>query len=117
MEHSTILKNLQSLNDLLIKERVAITKLDMNRLKVLQQEKTALLYLIREDGTELDEECLTITTKIRKSNKRNSWLLRHGLKVVKKLRSINLTKQTLTYNPHGTSLNFDGGPRLLTRRF
>lgn len=117
MEQQTLVMKLQQLNELLIEERVAITQLRLEHLKRLQQKKATLLYSISEDESEVDETTQEIAKRIRRNNKRNSWLLRHGLKVVERLRSMNLAKQTLTYNPGGKSLNFDGSPRLLTRRF
>ncbi len=116
MQKSFVCGALGKLNQLLEKERVALKKLDMEQLALIQKQKTALLYVLGQNTTALNQECIDLVEQIRKNNKRNSWLLRYGLKVFGHLRSINRLKQTLTYNPAGHSLNVDGSPRVVNWR-
>lgn len=116
MEKSVVYRTLSQLNQLLEKERLALKKLDMEQLAFIQKQKTALMYILRQNTTALSQECLDMVERIEKNNKRNSWLVRYGLKVFGHLRASNRRKQTLTYNPLGNSLNIDGSPRVVSRR-
>lgn len=116
MEKSLVLKGLEKMNELLITERVAIRNLDVDRLAAVQKEKTALVAILNQNRVALNEEGIALTRKISRNNKRNSWLLRYGLKVVEKLQKKNFTKRALTYNPYGHSLNVDGSPRVVNQR-
>lgn len=116
MEKSFVCKTLKELNQLLEKERLALKKLDMEQLAHIQKQKTALVYILRQNTTALNQECMEMVELIKKNNKRNSWLMRYGLKVFGHLRGLNRLKQTLTYNPAGHSLNIDGSPKVVSRR-
>lgn len=116
MDKSWVLKALEKMNELLITERVAIRNLDIQRLAAIQKEKTALVGILNENTVPLNQECIALANKISKNNKRNSWLLRYGLKMVDKLQEKNYTKRVLTYNPYGHSLNVDGSPKVVSQR-
>lgn len=116
MEKSFVCRTLGQLNLLLEKERLALKRLDMEQLAGIQKQKTALLYVLGQNTTALNQECRDMVDEIRKNNKRNSWLLRYGLKIFGHMRVGNRLKQTLTYNPAGQSLNIDDSPRVVSRR-
>lgn len=116
MEQTTLRKQLEILNDLLIRERIAITNLQMDQLRNMQQDKTALLLAIGQIEETADAECRELARSVQANNKRNGWLLRSGLKLVARMQTLTRRKLVLTYTAHGRSLNIDGGPKILTRR-
>ncbi len=116
MQKSFVFETLKQLNKLLEKERLALKNLDMEQLAMVQKKKTALLYVLGQNTTALNDECLEMVEEIKKNNKRNSWLMRYGLKVFGHMRASNRIRQALTYNPHGHSLNIDDSPRVVSRR-
>lgn len=116
MNSSTPLqKNLQALNELLVRERAAITHLQMHKLDALQQEKTRLLLLLQQVEKPVDQECTSLISVIKKNNERNRLLLQSGLKLVRKLQDNVFRRLALTYAAHGRSLNIGDGPRLFSR--
>ncbi len=116
-QKSELFKHLQMLNDLLVRERNAITHLQMNRLATIQQEKTAILKKVAESGKCSDPECLKLATKVQTNNQHNRWLLESSLQLVDKLQQDVHRRMAITYAPHGRSLHIDTGPRIMNRRF
>ena len=112
---STLQKNLQELNDLLIRERQAITHLQMHQLDTIQQEKTRLLNLLQQAEKPVDQENTGLLTKIKTNNERNRLLLQAGLKLIGKLQDNVFRQLALTYAARGRSLNIGVGPRILNR--
>jgi hypothetical protein len=116
MHASSSLKNtLQTLNDLLVKERAAITHLQTHQLEAIQQEKTRLLLLLQQAESPLDPESTRLIGTIKSNNERNRLLLQSGLKLVSKLQDTVFRRLALTYAAHGRSLAIGAGPRLLNR--
>lgn len=122
MEETSTLIQLQKFNDLLLRERIAITTLQMDRLSELQQEKTALLATISqssqagEAGEAADAQCRELAARIKANNLRNGWLLRSGLKLVGRLQALTRRKLAVTYTAHGRALQIEAGPKVFTRR-
>ena len=112
---STLKKSLQELNDLLIRERRAITHLQMHQLDTIQQEKTRLLALLQQAEKPINEENIGLIDTIKVNNERNRLLLQSGLKLIGKLQANVFRRLALTYAAHGRSLNIGAGPRLLNR--
>jgi hypothetical protein len=113
-QSSTLNSNLQALNDLLIRERVAITNLQMDNLEAVQQEKIGLLKRMQQAEKTPDEKSIGLIDMIRVNNERNRFLLRSGLTMIGKLQDNVFRLLALTYAPHG-ALNIDPGPRILNR--
>jgi hypothetical protein len=109
-------KHLRMLNELLVKERNAITQLQMQRLATIQREKTAILKKVAESEKCADPECLEMAARIQENNRRNRWLLRSGLHLIDKLQQDVHRRLALTYAPHGRALHIDAGPRILNQR-
>ena len=112
---ATLKKNLQALNDLLIRERRAITHLQMHQLDAIQQEKTRLVALLQQAEKPVAQENTGLIGKIKANNERNRLLLQSGLKLIGKLQANVFRRLALTYAAHGRSLNIGAGPRLLNR--
>ncbi len=106
---------LQTLNDLLVKERAAITRLQMHHLEAIQQEKKRLLLLLQQAESPLDAESTRLIGTIKSNNERNRLLLQSGLKLIRKLQDTVFRRLALTYAAHGRSLAIGAGPRLLNR--
>ena len=118
MEHDTDLhEHLQALNDLLRRERLAITGLHMQRLAELQHEKTSILAAIDKAKMPIDKACSDLVAKIQANNLRNSRLLEAGLTLVHKMQKNVMGRLALTYAPRGQSLCIDRGPRIMNHRF
>jgi flagellar biosynthesis/type III secretory pathway chaperone len=117
MEHTTLKNELRALNDLLIRERIAITNMQMGLLEEIQQNKTAFLLRIQQLDEPADAECQELAKNVQANNKRNGWLLRSGLKLVARMKILTQRKLALTYTPHGRSLNVDTGPKIIAQRF
>ena len=115
-QEAELTKYLRMLNDILVRERNAITQLQMHRLANLQQEKTTILKKIAESEKCVDQDCLELAAKIQENNKRNRWLLRSSLDLVDKLQQNVHRRLALTYAPHGRSLEIDTGPRIMDQR-
>lgn len=116
MEHHSLHAKLLAFNDLLVSERCAITNLQMDRIKEIQEEKTELLRAIRETTEIPDAECRKLAKKAQSSNRRNGWLLRSGLKLVSQLQNLTRQKLASTYNACGRSLRLDEGPKVFAKR-
>ena len=112
---STLRENLRALNDLLIRERAAITHLHMHQLDALQQEKTRLLLLLQQAEQPVDRENSGLIGMIKINNERNRLLLQSGLKLIGKLQDNIFRRLALTYAAHGRALTIGAGPRLLNR--
>lgn len=106
---------LHALNDLLIRERRAISHLRIHQLETIQLEKTALLKLLQQAERPADPKCTDLIGKIMTNNERNRNLLQSGLKLISKLQDNVFRRLALTYAAHGRSLQIGGGPRLLNR--
>ncbi len=117
MEQTTLLKELTALNDLLIRERIAITNMQMGLLAEIQHNKTTLLLHIQQLDEPADTECIKLAEIVQANNKRNGWLLRSGLKLVARMKILTQRKLALTYTPHGRSLNIDTGPKIIAQRY
>jgi len=118
MKTPSLYNDLKELNELLERERSSIIKQELTGLAQIQQEKAVLLSAIREhDVKTVDKKCREMVQKVTDNNRRNSWVLKSGLNIIAQFQSINRSRQTLTYNPYGTSCNIDGSPKLLNRRF
>ncbi len=109
-------KYLRILNELLIKERKAITTLEMHRLANIQQEKTTILKKVAESEKCDDQDCLELAVKVQANNQRNRWLLQSGLRLVNTLQQGVYRRLALTYAPHGRSVQIDSGPRIVNQR-
>jgi hypothetical protein len=109
-------KYLRLLNELLVRERDAITQLQMHRLAAIQQEKTTILKKIAESEKCAGPECHELAASIQENNRRNRWLLQSGLHMVDKLQQDVHRRLALTYAPHGRALHIDAGPRILNQR-
>lgn len=112
---TTLKKDLQALNDLLVRERKAITHLQIDKLNAIQQEKTRLLLLLQQAEKPVDQESSGLINTIKTNNERNRLLLQSGLKLIGKLQDNVFRRLALTYAAHGRSLNIGAGPRLLNR--
>lgn len=112
---SPLFNDLDALNNLLVRERHAITHLEMAQLNAIQQEKTALLMALQQAETPVSVEHTGMIAKIRANNERNRLLLQSGLKLIGKLQDKVFRRLTLTYAAHGRSLNIGAGPRILNR--
>jgi len=112
---TTLKKDLQALNDLLVRERKAITHLQIDKLNAIQQEKTRLLLLLQQAEKPIDQESNGLINTIKTNNERNRLLLQSGLKLIGKLQDNVFRRLALTYAAHGRSLNIGAGPRLLNR--
>ncbi|ADW17996.1 hypothetical protein Despr_1848 [Desulfobulbus propionicus DSM 2032] len=106
---------LLALNDLLLRERQAITHLRMAQLDEIQQEKTRLLKLLNRIKQPVDQESTELIGRIQANNERNRRLLESGLKLVRRLQDNVFRRLALTYAAHGRSLQIGAGPRLLSR--
>lgn len=112
----TLYDLLQQLNELLIRERLAIIGLKMDLLSQLQTEKTDLLEQIHKNRNEIDDRCRELAARTKAGNRRNAWMLRTSLQLIAR-RKENVRRQlSLTYSPNGTAFNLDSTPRILTRR-
>ena len=108
-------QTLQALNDLLVRERQAITHLRMDQLGTIQQQKTQLLKALHPEQQAVDAEEKTIIRQITVNNERNRVLLESGLKLVKRMQDNTFRRLALTYAAHGRSLQIGAGPRMLNR--
>ena len=111
----TLNKHLQALNDLLVRERRAITHLKMEQLDQIQQEKIQLLKILRQAEPMVDDPNAGLIKSIKVNNERNRVLLESGLKLVRRLQDNVFRRLALTYAAHGRSLALGAGPRLLNR--
>lgn len=109
-------KHLRMLNELLVRERNAITQLQMHRLATIQREKTTILKKVAESEKCVDQDCLVLAAEIQENNRRNRWLLRSSLDLVDKLQQNLHRRLALTYAPHGRSLQINTGPRIMNQR-
>ncbi|MBV5328540.1 MAG: hypothetical protein JZU65_13045 [Chlorobium sp.] len=114
-ESSTLNKNLQTLNSLLMKERMAIIHLQMSRLEGIRQEKIAVLKLMHQDEKVIDQECAALIDKIKINNDRNRILLQSGLRLINRMQANVFRRLALTYAPEGM-LNIRTGSRIFNRR-
>lgn len=108
-------QTLQALNDLLVRERLAITHLRMDQLGSIQKEKTQLLKALHPQQQAVDEEEQAVIRQITVNNERNRALLESGLKLVKRMQDNTFRHLALTYAAHGRSLQIGVGPRMLNR--
>lgn len=108
-------QTLHALNDLLVRERLAITHLRMDQLGTIQQEKTQLLKDLHEGQQAVDEAEKSMIRQITVNNERNRVLLESGLKLVKRMQDNTFRRLALTYAAHGRSLQIGAGPRVLNR--
>ena len=115
MSRSSLKKSLQTLNDLLIRERQAIIHLRMSQLGDLQREKTQLLKVLHQQEHAVDDEEKLVIRAIQINNERNRALLESGLRLVKRLQDNTFRSLALTYAARGRSLHIGAGPRLLSR--
>ena len=115
-QNTEVAQYLRMLNELLIKERNAIIRLQMRRLAAIQQEKTAILKKIADSEKCNDAECLELAAKVQANNQHNRWLLKSSLQLVEKLQQDVRRRLALTYAPHGRSLHIDTGPRIMNQR-
>lgn len=115
MQQSSLKKSLQALNDLLVRERQAITHLRMNQLGDLQHQKTQLLKVLHQQQTAVDDEEKAVIQAIKTNNERNRVLLESGLTLVKRLQDNTFRRLALTYAARGRSLQIGAGPRVLNR--
>lgn len=107
--------HLRSLNDLLIRERHAITHLRMEQLARIQEEKTELLKRLHQAEPVVDGQEIAIIAAITLNNERNRMLLESGLKIVSRLQDKIFQRSALTYGARVGSLVIGAGPRLLNR--
>jgi len=116
MNQSLLLKDyLQTLNDLLTRERNAITHLRMEKLNTIQQEKSRLLAQLQYVTVPVDQEHNSLIQKIKINNEHNQLLLQSGLKLISKLKENVRRRLTLTYAARGSSLTIGVGPRIFNR--
>lgn len=115
MQQSSLKKSLQALNDLLIRERQAITHLRMEHLGGIQVEKTRLLKVLHNRGTAVDDDEKAVIHMIKTNNERNRVLLESSLKLVKRLQENTFRRLALTYAARGRSMQIGVGPRVLNR--
>jgi len=114
--HNTALNtHLQALDELLVRERRAITHLRMHQLDEIRQEKIRLLTLLGQAEQVVDNESTALIDCIKKNNHRNRMLLESGLKLIGRLQDNVFRRLALTYAAHGRSLAIGAGPRLLNR--
>lgn len=106
---------LQALNELLVRERLAITHLHMDQLGHIQHEKTQLLKVLHAGEQAVDEAEKLVIRQITANNERNRVLLESGLKLVKRMQDNTFRRLALTYAAHGRSLQIGAGPRMLNR--
>lgn len=116
MEHTELFSRLNELNELLRRERLAITHLQMDRLRDIQEQKTTLLAAIHPLSHLLDDTCRELAETVQANNRRNGWLLRSGLKLVGRLQTFSRRKLPLTYTAQAQSLQIDEGPKVYARR-
>ncbi|WP_028582667.1 hypothetical protein [Desulfogranum japonicum] len=107
--------DLTTLNELLVRERAAITHLQMQTLDGLQQKKAQLLNRLQEYDQPVDEETKKMIQRIQKNNERNRALLKSGLALLAGLQKNVFRKLALTYAAQGKKLHIDNGPRILER--
>jgi len=112
---STLKNHLQALNDLLVRERRAITHLKMEQLDQIQLEKIQLLKMLNQAEPVVDDPNAGLIKSIRVNNERNRLLLESGLALVRRLQDNVFRRLALTYAAHGRSLAIGAGPRLLNR--
>ena len=108
-------QTLQALNELLVRERLAITHLRMDQLGHIQQEKTQLLKALHAGEQAVDDGEKSVIRQITANNERNRVLLESGLKLVKRMQDNTFRRLALTYAAHGRSLQIGAGPRVLNR--
>lgn len=114
--HQPSLKNcLQALNDLLVRERQAITHLRMSQLGDIQYEKTQLIKMLNQQEGSVDDDEKAVIRTIKTNNERNRVLLESGLKLVKRLQDNTFRRLALTYAARGRSMQIGIGPRVLNR--
>lgn len=115
MDNSSLNKNLQALNDLLVRERQAIIHLRMSQLVDIQCEKTALLKVLHQQENTVNDDEKTVIKAIKTNNERNRVLLESGLKLVKRLQDNTFRRLALTYAARGRSMQIGVGPRVLNQ--
>nr|WP_321467329.1 hypothetical protein [uncultured Desulfobulbus sp.] len=115
MHQSSLKQSLQALNELLIRERQAITHLRMSQLGDIQFKKTQLLKELHHQDYAVDEEEKAVIQAIKTNNERNRVLLESGLKLVKRLQDNTFRRLALTYAARGRSMQIGVGPRVLNR--
>jgi len=116
MKKSSLLTLLTTLNNLLIRERIAISQLKMEELAELQHHKTKLLEKIHSCKDEIDDNTRELAAKVKAGNRRNAWLLRTGLQLISHRQDNVRRRLALTYAPYGRTLQVDTSPKILDRR-
>lgn len=114
-DNAALAAHLRELNDLLVRERHAITHLRMPQLEEIQRRKTELLRRLRQVDHKVDGEAGMLIDMIRRNNDRNRVLLESGLRLIGRLQDNIFRRLALTYAAHGRSLVIEAGPRLLSR--
>ncbi len=113
--NTTLYAHLNDLNDLLIRERTAITHLQMDTLGRLQEEKIKLMHKLQDQQESVDDRAKDMIQSIQNNNERNRRLLKTGLTIVAGLQQNVFRKLALTYGAGGRSLHIDQSPRVLAR--
>ena len=112
---SSLTAQLQTLDDLLVQERHAITHLRMHQLDAIQRQKIKVLKRLQETEHIVESETVHLIDSIKRNNERNRVLLASGLQVIGKLQDNIFRHLAITYAAYGRSLNIGLGSRLLNR--
>lgn len=113
-DHLTLRDNLQSLNTLLIQERLAIIHLQMRQLEGIREKKVQLIKEIQDNDKNIDQKCAELIEEIKRNNDRNRLLLQSGLRVINRLQDNVFRSLALTYAPKGI-LHIRSGARMFSR--
>lgn len=118
MERSTSQK-LSRLHDLILQEREAAKKLDMDRLTAVMQEKEVAARDLASVGAldEEDEELRELADHIRRENRRNAFLFWSGLNLVRDtMEFFRSQAPPPVYDAWGGTIQSAAGGRLLSGR-
>jgi len=114
LDTETLQRNLQALDDLLVRERHAIVYLQAGRMEAIQQEKIRLLKVLQQ-AEQVDAASSDLIKRIKVNNERNRMLLESGLQLIAKLQDNVFRRLALTYAAQGRSLTIGAGSRILNR--
>lgn len=99
--YQTLQDILPALNDMLLRERVAITLLDLEALTKVQEEKGALLAAFQEIRLEGCPSLEPLVSEVQSNNERNQHLLRSSMKLFGRMRERLLSRMAPTYKASG----------------
>lgn len=114
-QSSDLIADLKTLNELLVKERVAITRQEVHRLIALQQEKGELLEKLSAGKAERESGAAEILRLIRKNIRRNRFLLNSGARLFAGMQEKLIQSLSCCYSHNGSVLATIVDPKILRR--